>query len=201
MGRTRLTRLLNAVRYLASIDLELIPGVSAKLLPLLSSEEDAFPSLDTAPRPTYVFDPTGIHTHRWNDGGLTSFGPYTAQTFDKNKPRICVICQATNKGQVDQFLQKFFHGITNPRKRKAPYEQGFIRKYKLEDVVVQFFPTADDTAAAYRRAVQSAIEWQQDRNFRWDLALIQIEDRFHDLYGHTCPLKVVLAAECRSTEP
>jgi hypothetical protein len=121
MGPARLTRLREAVQYLTNVDLELIPGVPARILPLLSSEEDTFPSLDSAPRPTYVFDSTGAHTERWSDGGLRRYGPYTAQTFDKNKPRICVICQATSKGQVDQFLHKFFQGISIPRKPNTPY--------------------------------------------------------------------------------
>ncbi len=193
VGPARLTRLREAVQHLANVGLELIPGVPAKVLPLLSSDEVTFPSLDNAPRPVYVFDPTGAHTDCWNDGGLRRYGPYTAQTFDKNKPRICVICQAVSKGQVDQFLRKFFHGISIPKNPKAPYEQGFTRKYKLEDAVVQFFSTANNTPTAYRRAVESAIDWQQDRNARWDLALVQIEDRFHDLYGEENPCLIAKA--------
>jgi len=196
IGPTRLEKLSQVVQYLANVPLEIIPGVTVHLLPYLSSAENNLPSLDTAPKPVYVFDPTGAHTDTWHDRGLGRYGPYTAQTFDKNKPRLCVVCQATSKGRVDQFLRKFFHGIPIPKKHahaRAPYEQGFIRKYMLEDVTFEFFSAKDDTPAAYKRAVEAAIEWQQDRNTRWDLALVQIEERFHDLHGEENPYLIAKA--------
>jgi hypothetical protein len=187
-GPTRLEKLSAAVQYLGKTPLEMVPGVPATIMPLLSSDSHtAFPPLRTAPKPVYVFDATGTRTDTWHDRGLNDYGPYSAQTFDKNRPRICVVCQANKRGQVEQFLHKLFHGLNLPGKRRAPFQKGFIRKYALEDVATEFFTAADDTAAAYRRAVERAIVHQEDRNDRWDLALVQIEDRFHSLHGEENP--------------
>jgi hypothetical protein len=145
-GPSRLERLREVAQYLAKTHLELIPGVPFKIGSLLSSDSKTFPPLETASKPIYVFDSTGARTDTWHDRGLNRYGPYSSQTFDKNRPRICVVCQATNKGQVEQFLHKFLHGITIPvnrqspfRNRKAPFEKGFIRKYQLEKMLRQSF--------------------------------------------------------------
>lgn len=186
-GPTCLQKLRETAIYFAKVHLELVPGVAVEIAPLLSSDSRAFPPLDTASQPVYVFEPTGAHTDTWNDRGLKRYGPYTAQTFDKNRPRICVICQATSKGQVEQFLHKFFRGIPAHRNRQAPFEQGLVRKYLLEDVSTEFFVADDDTTAAYQRAMQKAITRQGDLNTRWDMALVQIEERFHGLHGEANP--------------
>lgn len=183
-GPTRLSKLRAVVAYLGKTPLEIVPGVSARFGKFMSQSEcDYFPRLEKAPRPTYVFDDTGAKTSTWHDSGLKEYGPYSSRVFDKNRPRICIICQGTKKGQVEQFLHKFLRGMTVPGIDNQPFNTGFIRKYALDDVETEFFLADDDTPEAYQRAVQEAITRQEDENAKWDFALVQIEDRFRSLHG------------------
>lgn len=207
-GPTRLAKLREAANYLAREPLAIAPGITGQLGPLFASDQqEFFPPLEQAPKPVYVFDPAANLICTWHDGGLSRFGPYSAQFFDKNRPRICVICQASRKGQVEQFLHKFLHGIIHERngtsaqrrgfqtqqKYHPHFEKGFLRKYALEDCSVEFFLTKDESPKAYQLAVAKAITWQEERNMRWDLALVQIERNFRNLYGQSNPYLVTKA--------
>jgi hypothetical protein len=76
------------------------PACRLRSVPLLDSANTSFPRLESAPRPVYIFNQTGSKTDTWNERGLTDNGPYTAQVFTPNQPRICVVCQQSMKGQV-----------------------------------------------------------------------------------------------------
>ena len=65
------------------------------------------------------------------------------------------------------------------RNKKQPFAKGFIHKYVLDDVETRFFLAEDNTAAAYDRAVRQALSYQTREGFRWNLALVQIEESFH----------------------
>jgi hypothetical protein len=191
-GPARLKRLRAVVKYLSEQSLEMLPGISFSLQSFLTEEDSqSFPAIHTAPRTTYVFDAAGEKTHYWNDGGLNEYGPYTAPIFTPSTPRICVICQRTRKGRVEQFLYKLINGVTVPeltkRNKKQPFAKGFIHKYVLDDVETRFFLAEDNTAAAYDRAVRQALSYQTREGFRWNLALVQIDESFHKLYGDDNP--------------
>jgi len=186
-GPTRLDRIKKTVDFLAKQDHALVPGVPFQFGPVLDSAKTSFPRLETAPRPVYVFDQAGSKTDTLHDRGLNTHGPYTAQVFTPNQPRICVVCQHSMKGQVEQFLRKFNDGI----KLSAPaatyrkpvtnyFEKGFRRKYALKDIYYEFFVAADSSVDAYRKACQRAIE-KHGSGQRWDLAFVQIEECFHEL--------------------
>ena len=111
-GPARLQRISTIVDFLASKQHWACPTVPFKFSPLLDdSSRQLFPSLETTPKPTYVFDQTGSKTDTWHDRGLDQYGPYTAKVFTPNRPRLCVICQKAHKGRVEQFLHKFINGI------------------------------------------------------------------------------------------
>jgi len=99
-GPTRLDRIKKTVDFLGSQQHEMAPGVPFTFGPLLDSANTSFPRLESAPRPVYIFNQTGSKTDTWNERGLTDNGPYTAQVFTPNQPRICVVCQQSMKGQV-----------------------------------------------------------------------------------------------------
>ena len=191
-GPTRLDRIKKIVDFLGSQKHEMVPGVPFTFGPLLDSSRPPFPHLERAPRPVYVFDQTGSKTDTWHDRGLTEHGPYTAQVFTPNQPRICVVCQQVKKGQVEQFLHKFVHGIRLPppppaRDRGRPpktqanyFEKGFCRKYALQDVHYEFFLAESSSADSYKKACQRALE-QLGAGQKWDLAMVQIEEPFHEL--------------------
>jgi len=181
VGPAKLEDLRKVVGYLRRQVLEVSPGITVSVGTLL--EGDALPKFENAPKPVYVFDPTGAKTDTWADRGIQKCGPYSQQTFSKNCPRIAVVCQAAAKGRVEQFLHKFFHGQRHPKKNLGPFDNGFIGKYRLDGVATKFFLTKNPTADAYQRAAQEAISDED----RWDLGLVQIEREFRELEGISNP--------------
>jgi hypothetical protein len=196
-GPERLDRLRKAVAHLGNTRLEMAPGITFRLTPFLSEREKRFPAVRTAPGAVYVFDPAGASTNTWHDGGLDRYGPYSARTHTPSHPRICVICQKTKKGQVEQFLNKLLNGIRHVGSGRAPFEKGLIRKYGLEDASPEFFVTDDDTAPCYRKAVRQALEYHGEQGPKWNLALVQIDEHFHELYGKDNPYLVTKAGFLR----
>ena len=165
--------------FLQTLSLEFLPGITFKFQALISK----LPPVQTCPKPIYVFDASGAQTHTWHDAGLREFGPYTRQTFTPSRPRICIICQQQMKGRVEQFLQKFLHGIPG----KAVFPNGLVGKYRLENCTVSFFLTEDNSAQGYKKAALQAIQKSTSENFRWDLALVQGEESFKLLVGDNSP--------------
>src|SRR5207253_2312960 len=102
VGPAKLQDIRKVIAYLQKQTLEVCPGVNLTIGSLL--EGNSLPTLETAPKPVYVFEPTGAKTDTWADRGLQNCGPYSQQTFSKNRPRIAVVCQASAKGRVEQFL-------------------------------------------------------------------------------------------------
>jgi len=187
-GPTRLQRITNIVDFLKARQHFLLPSVTFAFNSLLSDADKAlFPRLENTPKPVYVFDPTGAKTDTWHDRGLGVHGPYTAKLFTPNRPKLCVVCQRRHKGQVEQFVHKFINGIKVPppsseyrgKPPKNYYEKGFLRKYALQDVTFEFFVADDASAAAYRNACRQAVEKHSAE--KWDLALVQIDESFHQL--------------------
>lgn len=187
-GPARLNRISRIVDFLRTQQHEMVPDLPFEFGPLLDSSNTLFPRLEPAPRPVYVFDYTGSKTDTWNDRGLNEHGPYTAQVLAANRPRICVVCQQSMKGQVEQFLHKFADGIEMPvapshfriEPSKNSFEKGFCRKYRLEAIHYEYFLAENSSADAYKKACEQAIE-RLGEGQKWDLALIQIEEAFRQL--------------------
>ena len=186
-GPAQLGLITRVVETLRERQYEMLPGAPFTFGPFLDSSARGFPRLIEAPRPEYIFDETGSRTAKWHDGGLNKHGPYTARVRTIAPPRICVICQESHRAHVDQFLRKFFfNGVTVPPSRhqaKPPknyFEKGLCRKYGLQTVRYDYFIAHDSSADAYQQACQEALE-KHGNGQRWDLALIQIEDSFHEL--------------------
>ena len=187
VGPAKLQDVRKVIGYLQKQALQISHGITVSVGALL--EGSTLPKLETAPKPVYVFDPTGAKTDTWADGGLQKWGPYSHQTFSKNHPRIAVVCQASAKGRVEQFLHKFFNGQRHPKKKIGPFDNGLIGKYRLQGVTPKFFLAENSTASAYQRAAQAAQEAVSGEE-RWDIALIQIEKEFRNLEGASNPYLV-----------
>jgi hypothetical protein len=187
-GPIKLQRINSVVEFFASKEHFLAPGISFKFLPLLSDTSRLFPTLEVAPKPIYIFDQTGSKTDTWNDRGLDQYGPYTAKVFTPNRPKLCIVCQKAQKGRVEQFLHKFINGIAlpppSPSYRGKPqrnyFEKGLLRKYALQDVTYEFFVAEDRSSRSYKEACRQALE-KHGAGTKWDLAVIQIEESFHQL--------------------
>ena len=188
VGPAKLSDIERLCSYLSSQEFQVGPKIKLGVEAMLDGR--ALPKITTAPKPIYVLDPTGAKTHTWADGGIKQYGPYSRKTFSKNRPRITVICLASAKGRVEQFLQKFFYGQRHPKKPNGgPFDNGLVGKYCLEDVSTKFFLAAAPTSAAYQQAARSAIESVATGSL-WDLALVQIEGRFKELEGGENPYLV-----------
>ncbi|MBI1249022.1 hypothetical protein GC197_14420 [bacterium] len=177
--------------------LELLPGVEWKCQEFFSQKnKNRFPLVETAPSVTYVFDSTGQKTDKWHDRGMDNYGPYSAPVFSPTEPNICVICQRSHKGRVEQFVRKFLNGLSTQHQgskqsqKRQPFAKGFIRKYALQNESTMFFEVENKSADAYRKAIHRAIQWQTDHNVRFDLALVEIEESFHQLRGSANPYLV-----------
>lgn len=105
-----------------------------------------------------------------------------------------MVCQQSMKGQVEQFLHKLVNGIKLPPpspgyRGKAPknyFEKGLRRKYALKDIYYEFFVAESGSLDAYKKACQRAIE-KHGSGQKWDLAMVQIEESFHELSVRSNP--------------
>lgn len=191
-GPARLERLRTICRYFCNHKIEMTPSASWQATGFLSQAGGAtFPPIQKAPPVVYVLD--SLRTDTWHDRGMDSFGPYSAPTFTPTRPRICVVCQKAHKGGIEQFVRKFLRGITVPHARRSPFSKGLIRKYSLEHATTDFYESEGDSATAYQRAVWRAVTTQTEQGFRYDLALVETEERFHELRGAMNPYLVTKA--------
>lgn len=173
--------------YFSKRNFELRENVPFAISGLLDSSKSPFPSLESAPRPVYVFDPTGARTDVDRINGGKQHGPYSQQTFAKNRPRICVVCQAKKKGLVDKFVNKFLNGI---QVSGSAFRDGLLGRYRLETPSVAYYPADDDSATAYRQQAERAINDAEDDNNRWDLAFVQVDEDFRQRHGERNPYLV-----------
>lgn len=151
---------------------------------LLSIGEQSTVGFIQVPKPTYVYDPAKTKTHNWHNGGLNLFGPFDLESFHRKNPRVVVITPKNYQGEVEKFLNSFKNGIPG----KGYYQQGFVRKYHLNDMTfdfVTFDSDSADVAKPYRETCLSALEGEP-----YDLALVIIEEKFHEKTGDDDPYLV-----------
>jgi hypothetical protein len=199
-GPHTLNRLRDVRSHFATQTLALPQGITCTIQPFLQSTHRQprflFPKLHKASSPVYVFDPADTAKRcEWPpDGGLGRFGPYSSRRFTPNRPRVCVICQRSKKGQVEQFLRKFRDGMRHDRDTVQPFENGFVGKYCLGGLDYDFFLAENNTADAYRRAAVVALASCGPTGPKWDLCFVQIEDQFRGLPVADNPYMVCKAA-------
>jgi hypothetical protein len=168
--------------------LEAAPGVQIRIGALISSSDRDFPPTETMPKPVLVFDPSSARKDDWSERGLKASGPYDQRTFSPKKLNIAVICQAKHEGQVDRFVAKFLDGMPDPGLgKKSRYGDGFIRRFNLEKPNVAFFTTPTASANDYVQASHKALQQAADEGFRWNLALVQVEEEFKKYDGDDNP--------------
>ena len=193
-GKALHERITNALDFLRKQQYEVIPGLPFLLGPMLDNSMPGFPKLEPALAPVYVFDANRRKTSSGRDGGLNKHGPYTARLFTRSGPRICVVCEQSNEEEVKRFLHRFVHGLkltSQPGKYGSTpprnyFEKGFSRKYSVPEPVFELFAAVGDSAESYKDACERAIE-KHGTGHKYDLALVQIEDRFRQLPPYDNP--------------
>ena len=191
-AQIRLDRIQGVLGDLQKQKLEMLPGIPFRFGKFLSEADQHFPKVMELAGPVFVFDPAGRKTDTSKARGLDKCGPYTAQTFTPTQPRICVICEASKKGDVEQFLKKFFDGTDTAGLRYPPFRKGLCRAYHLKNATTEFFVAANPTALAYLKAAQTALDALTETS-HWDLALVQTNENSHVLRGDQNPYLVTKA--------
>lgn len=190
-GPGRKRQIEEALKYLrTTADLHAVPGARFKIGELLEEGVKGFPRQEYIKKPILVFDPTGNKTDDYAERGLTKHGPYDQRTHTPKKLRIAVICEARSEGRVDAFVAKFLDGMPNVltgNNKVARYGDGFISRFRLEKPSVSYFTASGPSAAAYVGASRAALEEATDGNFKWDLALVQVEESFKALPAENNP--------------
>src|SRR5271157_46120 len=73
-----------------------------------------------------------------------------------------------------------------PKRQTNYFEKGFCRKYALQDIHYEFFLAEGSSVDSYRKACQRALE-KLVAGQKWDLAIVQIEEPFHQLTAQCNP--------------
>lgn len=190
-GPGRKQQVEEALKYLRDkAHLDAVPGVKFAIGQLLSSGHQLFPVVENITKPVLVFDPSGTRKDDWNERGIKKNGPYDQRTFSPKQLKIAVICQAKHEGQVDRFVAKFLEGMPNAltgKNRDARYGDGFLRRFQLDKPSVTFFIASSPKADAYLEASKEALARAADEGFKWNLALVQVEEEFKAIENDANP--------------
>ncbi|WP_118975916.1 argonaute/piwi family protein [Taibaiella koreensis] len=181
-GDQKLRKLNEGLRVLQQSNLTLAGVIPFKIGDFLTDNPQQARSLQIgiAEKPTFVYSYGGSQHSQYNDIGLMRYGPYSKESFSPAKPRICVICQDRKKGQVELVLQKFLNGMppVSYGKGDRTFEYtGLKTKYYLQDCILEFFGSSDDTVDGYNRAITAAMQ-AGSMGQNWNLALVQIDGSF-----------------------
>jgi hypothetical protein len=187
-AESRRGRIQATMDFLAREDLVLAAGASARIGSLVSQQANTFWPTRTASRITYVFDPRGVKLSDRNAEGLQRHGPYSSRTSFNPSPRICVVAEASEQGEIERFLYKFFEGIDG-----TIYAKGFRGLFAMNPKQPTFFLARDGSPSAFRRAVQQAVEASAADGVPWDLALVQSRENTRMLRGDQNPYLVTKA--------
>lgn len=170
-GENKKARIGTLKNYIQSKPITLIDGTRIEI----EDSPDIQSECVQMQKPVFVFNDNGEAD--WAEKGLTSSGPYTKRTFDRNDPSICVICAQHDKGRVEQFVRKLLKGISGSKY----FTGGLEGKFALGTSRVEVFATATDSVEAYKNAIETAIRKKADDGGRWDLALVQVRQSFKKL--------------------
>ena len=190
-GPERLRFVRGWIKRLRGLPTDLVQGIPVELgsVPVLSSGTWR-PDVTMLARPSLVFAFGGTKTHQRNQDGLDIHGPYGWERFPRRKPNIAVICQASKQSTVEAFVRRLLEGEPSA---KYGGSVGMLKRYKLDPPYIRFFPAVSSSPDDYRAACGAALEHMASFGKRWDLALVQIEGRFHELRGDANPYLVTKA--------
>jgi len=181
-GEEQLKRIRSMAMYLRKQKPVLLDGHAGEFGEMISSEQ-TFPKYEIISKPALIFDPRGMRTNRWNQGGLDQHGPFDRYQFNPKRLNIAVVRRQGLQGRVEQFVEQLLQGVPNAEDGDV----GFLRRFALEKPYVHVFVAGDASAAAYRQASIAAVEHITDRGESWNLALVQTEESMEALTGDDNP--------------
>lgn len=203
-GDGRLDLIRKTLAYLSNPKraLELAPGIPMTIGPMLSEAERNWPfPTKILEKPHLVFSITGGPSAAHAQPELDRIGPYDQRDFTPKTLRIAVICQAKHQGETSRCVGAYLDGLPNAviggRNGYAPravFPNGLIGRFRMAQPTVETFTAADASSAAYAEACRHALDAAADKNFSWDLAIVQTEGDFRQLPHPDNPYFVAKAA-------
>jgi hypothetical protein len=131
-------------------------------------------SVHRAPPVSYCFDParTKQNTLAWR--GLTTYGPFSRDSFATRSPRIMVIAPDTAQGVTEAFVRALRDGAPS-----TAYQSGFAATFRLSNptFTLQKVQITGQPHEAYRRAIENGVAGDQQP----DAAIVVILDEHADL--------------------
>lgn len=189
-GQSRLALVDGWVKFIRESPPDVAQGISVGFdTGVLRADSRRFPPFEVYGKPRLVFDVGRTKTSAWNQGGLDQFGPYNFERFSPKRLNVAIVCQASCQGEVEHFVHLLLDGIPGSKYAAT----GFVRRFHLERPALRTFTCRSPSAKHYREAVGAAIDEATSRNERWNLALIQIDEIFHQLTGDENPYLVTKA--------
>jgi hypothetical protein len=177
-GKQQLKSIQDALSYFARRDIEVARGVPLRFADLVQQGgPQSFPFIETFEKALLSFDPSGSGAMRWPQGGLDRYGPYDRSSFEKKRPRIAVVCEARQRGQISAAIADLLNGVPDAKAAYSdlkPHETGLIGRYKLQKAHVEFFEAGSDSVADYAAASRAALAGAAEQDLNWDLAIVQV---------------------------
>lgn len=142
---------------------------------LTAGNTELYRSVHRAEPVRYCFDPARTKQHQLAWAGLSTYGPFSRDTFAARSPQILVVVPDSVQGTAETFVRAFRDGA--PR---SAYPGGFATTFGLANP--SFLLQKVDGAAsrpheAYRRAIETALSAEQ----RPDVAIVVLPDEQADL--------------------
>lgn len=203
-GKKQLDGIQQTLTWLSRQNLSIADGVPLEFGDLLSQKSEApFPFTETFEKAKLSFDPSGSNTMSWPQGGLDRHGPYDSSSFERKRPRIAVICEARERGNVSSAIADFLNGVPDAQSRQGlkPHEAGLIGRYKLQRAHVEFFEASSDAAADYALASRTALAGAAEIDQPWDLAVLQVRRLWKERAPHDSPYWAAKAAFLKRDVP
>ena len=177
-----------------------VAGVGVSIGELLERGDALFPLRISTSRPTCYFGPQGRKTGKYPDAGVSNHGPFQYMLHETNEPLLAVVCEATQRVRVQQFVAELRDGFSDSewkeatkrayKKKENPYSGGLLGKYHLRRVRDEYEEVPDRSPEAYRAAIRQLLERLPRLP---DLALVQIRAEDREQKGNDNPYFVAKA--------
>ena len=171
-----------------------VGGATARVGDFLERGDGLFPLMISTSRPTCLFGPQGRKTGQHPDDGVSKYGPFQYMLHEANEPLVVVLCEASERVRVEQFVDELRDGFPvsewegatkNARvRRDNPYAGGLLGKYRLRRVKYEYEEMPDGRPETYRAAIKRVLGRLPRRP---DLAIVQTRTEYRGLKGNANP--------------
>jgi hypothetical protein len=137
-------------------------------------------SVYRAPAVSYCFDPARTKQNPFAWRGLTTYGPFSRDSFATRSPQIMVVAPETAQGVTEAFVRALRDGAPS-----TAYQSGFAATFRLSNptFTLQKVQITGRPHDAYRRAIETALSGDQQP----DAAIVVILDEHADLPASVNP--------------